>query len=127
MYKYQEETIKQLKNAIDNIEEKTEEYYRVKIGTVIDNDTFEAHHLTIFAEINGQSYFTEVDANYNDIHRSCHLESYNRIHFDKDIFLKLNQLIDQIFKENKERKEFHERLNLELKGLNKILNLKKEE
>ena len=125
-YKYQLETIEELKKAINKIEDLTEEHHRIEIATVIDNNSFEQNNETIFAEINGLSYFTkQSDLDYmmcKDIYRKCEPQYYSRIHFKKNIFLELNNLIDKIIKDNKKRENFHKILNYELKALNETLN-----
>ena len=49
------------------------------------------------------------------------IDFFSWIRFDDDIFLKINNVIDKILDDNKEREEFHEKLNQELKALNKSL------
>ena len=110
MYQYQEEVIDNINDAIDTIEEMTEEHYRVHIG-------YRNENIPIFVEVNGDFRFTqqtEKDEYYEHYSR-CELYNHNRIK------LEFNKLIDKIIKDNKKRKQFYEQLNVELKALNKSL------
>lgn len=118
MYQYQEEVIDNINDAIDTIEEMTEEHYRIHIGYRNDEQ-----NIPIFVEINGDFRFTQQTQNdeYYEHYSKCELYNHNRIKLFKDIFLRLNKLIDKIIKDNKQRKQFYEQLNAELKALNKSL------
>ena len=125
VYKYQKETINELKKVVGNLNEKTNEHYRVQIGTTLEDNGFEIEIVPIFLEINGKSNFTkqnEEERFYGNIYRECNLENLKKIYFIKNVFLKLNTLLDKIIKDNKKREEFHEKLNIELKALNNTLN-----
>ena len=121
MYQYQEEVIDNINDAIDTIEQMTEEHYRVHIG--YRNDELNEQNIPIFVEINGDFRFTQQTQNdeYYEHYSKCELYNHNRIKLFKDIFLRLNKLIDKIIKDNKQRKQFYEQLNAELKALNKSL------
>lgn len=116
MYKYQEKVIDNINDAIDTMEQMTEEHYRIHIGYRNDN-------IPIFVEINGNFRFTQQTQKdeYYEHYSKCELYNHNRIELFEDIFLQLNKLIDKIIKDNKQRKQFYEQLNLELKALNKSL------
>ena len=60
MYKYQEETIDNIDDAIEKIEKMTEEHYRIHIGFRHTHD-FEDENIPIFVEINGQHRFTQQE------------------------------------------------------------------
>lgn len=122
MYKYQEEVIENIDDAVYKMEEMTEEHYRVQIGFRHTN-RFDEENIPIFVEINGNFRFTQqtnIDATY-DGYSKCEIYNFNRIELYNDIFLDLNKLLDKIIKDNKKRKQFYEKLNTELKAFNKIL------
>lgn len=121
MYQYQEEVIDNINDAIDTMEQMTEEHYRVHIG--YRNDKLNEQNIPIFVEINGDFRFTQQTQNdeYYEHYSKCELYNYNRIELFEDIFLEFNKLIDKIIKDNKQRKQFYEQLNAELKALNKSL------
>lgn len=123
MYKYQEETIENIDDAVHKIEEMTEEHYRMQIGFRHTNEMDE-ENIPIFVEVNGDSRFTQqtlLDACYDNCFSRCDLYNYNRIELFKDVFLDLNKLLDKVIKDNKKRKKFYEQLNNELKAFNKSL------
>lgn len=121
MYQYQEEAIDNINDAIDTIEQMTEEHYRVHIG--YRNDKLSEQNIPIFVEVNGDFRFTQQTQNdeYYEHYSKCELYNHNRIELFEDIFLELNKLIDKIIKDNKQRKQFYEQLNIELKAFNKSL------
>lgn len=139
LYKYQIECLKELDKIVDQLETKTKENYLIKIGEY-------KHHFH-----NGQCWTTDVGSiflNINGLFWNYHSQENNfildndlyenyegvniedlfrwdiKIKLDKNVFLKINETIDKIFNDNKKREEFHERLNKELKALNKILTIK---
>lgn len=122
MYKYQEETIDNIDDAIEKIEKMTEEHYRIHIGFRHTHD-FEDENIPIFVEINGQHRFTQQTRNDEcfDHYSNCPIYSLNRIQINKEIFLDLNKLLDKIIKDNKQREKFYSKLNEELKSFNKAL------
>ena len=121
MYQYQEEVINNIDDAIDTIEQMTEEHYRVHIG--YRNDKLNEQNIPIFVEVNGDFRFTQQTQNDEcyEHYSKCELYNHNRIELFEDIFLELNKLIDKIIKDNKQRKQFYEQLNVELQALNKSL------
>lgn len=122
VYKYQEEVLKEVDDAMDKIEKMTEEHYRIHIGFRHTNE-FDQENIPIYAEINGNNRWTEqtiLDEQFDSYSR-CPILDHNRVEIKNDIFLEINKLIDKIIKDNKERKEFYEKLNIELKALNKTL------
>ena len=123
VYKYQEKTIKELIEIINKLEEKTDEHYRREIGITYEDNGFEIEIVPIFLEVNGTYYFTKQNSKeyFHEVYRKCDIEYLDRVKFKKDLFLQLNNLLDDIIKDNKERKEFHDILNRELEILNKSL------
>lgn len=122
MYKYQEEVITEIDDAIDKIENMTEEHYRIHIGFRHTHE-FENENIPIYVEVNGISRFTQrtlMDDAYDSYSR-CEIYNHNRVELFNDIFLDINKLIDRVIKDNKQREAFYENLNIELKGLNKAL------
>lgn len=122
MYKYQEEIIEQLEDAIEKLETMTEEHYRLHIGFRHTNN-FDEENIPIYVEINGSSIFTQQtnQDQYYDFYSRCDIYNYNRIELFQDIFLNINNLIDKIIKDNKKREKFYNKLNIELQALNKSL------
>ena len=124
VYKYQEKVIEEISDAIDTIEEMTEEHYRIQIGYRHTNK-FNQENIPIFLEINGDSQFTQqtnMDSQY-DYYSRCPLLNYNRIELFNDIFLDLNKLIDKIIADNKKRETFYNVLNNQLQALNESLKV----
>ena len=100
----------------------TEEHYRLKIGYIHTNNIDEAN-IPIFIEINGDYKFSKqnlMDMQYNH-HSKCDIYSKDRIELFDDIFLKIVQIIDTIIQDNKKRKKFYQKLELQLKALNTTL------
>ena len=122
MYKYQEEVIDNIDSAIDTMEQMTEANYRVHIG--YRNDNLNEQNIQIFVEVNGNFRFTQQTRNdeYYEHYSKCELYNHNRIELFEDIFLELNKLIDKIIKDNEQRKQFYEQLNVDLKALHKSLS-----
>lgn len=123
VYKYQEKTIEQMEEAIEQIEKITKEHYRLHIGYRHTNN-FDEENIPIFLEINGRSNFTQqtnMDSMYDNCYSACNLYYFNRVELFKDVFLDINKLIERVIKDNKKREEFHEELNKELKALNVTL------
>ena len=122
MYKYQEEVIENIEDAVSKMEEMTEEHYRLHIGYRHTNN-FDEENIPIFVEINGDFRFTQqtnMDTCY-DNYSKCEIYNFNRVELFNDIFLDLNKLLDKIIKDNKTREQFYEKLNTELKAFNKSL------
>ena len=121
MYQYQEKVIDNIDDAIDTMEQMTEEHYRVHIG--YRNDELGEQNIPIFVEINGNFRFTQQTQKdeYYEHYSKCELYNHNRIELFEDIFLEFNKLIDKIIKDNEQRKQFYEQLNAELNALNKSL------
>ena len=122
MYKYQEEVVENIDDAVYKIEQMTEEHYRVHIGFRETND-WDEPNIPIFVEVNGNFRFTQrtnMDECY-DHYSKCELYNHNRIKLLEDVFLELNKLLDKVIQDNKKREQFYEQLNIELKAFNKSL------
>ena len=127
VYEYQKETIQYLTEFVEKMEEKTESKMSLKIGsaraeTYVGNG-YETIHGDLYLTIHNGNTFRLIDDNgfakYIDDFDVFDDDDY--IRFDSNLFLKLNELVDTIYKNNHERKKFYEKLNMELKELNKSL------
>lgn len=123
MYKYQEEIIDNIDDAVYKIEQMTEEHYSIHIGYRHTND-FEQENIPIFVEVNGDIRFTQqtIEDEMYDCKSRCEIGNYNRIEIFEDIFLDLNKLIDKVLKENKKREEYYEKLGAKLEAINETLD-----
>lgn len=126
MFKYQKETIKEIIKVAENLEKITDKKYRIKIGYIRDfrwiegwNGGWKEYSGDLYLRLNSTRFGVEDD------YDSFYVEEFNiidedaYIKIDKNIFLNLNNWIEKVFKEEKKRKEFHEKLNKELKCINK--------
>lgn len=123
MYKYQEEIINNIDDAVYKIEQMTEEHYVIHIGYRHTTD-MEKENIPIFVEINGDNRFSQetiVDEMY-DCKSRCEIGNYNRIEIFEDVFLDLNKLIDKVLKDNKKREEYYEKLGAKLEAINETLD-----
>jgi len=127
MYKYQKETLQYLDEVCERLEQLTDNRMSLKIGTI--RDEFYSQYAGRYIEKSGdllirlnfdERFALEKDDEYCSVFETFDICD-GRIRLDKDIFLKLNEWIEKIYKEKHELEEFHERLNLELKALNKVL------
>lgn len=124
MHKYQEETLAQLEESKERLEKLTNDKMSIKIGIIRGE----------YLNTSGTGYYEETRDLYfciNDSHGvfktvgdigcSYGIDDDDFIKLDSNIFIKLNKFIDKIYKNKKEREEFHEKLNRELEALNKSL------
>ena len=124
MYKYQKESIEYLNEVAERLEKLTEDKMSLKIG--FGKDEFLNSHGTGYFKDSGYFYLL---VNHDDRFELSGDDSYYfdypsdemYIKFDKNIFLKLNDFIEKIYTEKREREAFHERLNKELEALTKSL------
>lgn len=124
MYKYQEETLVHLEESKEKLEKLTDSKMSLKIG-IIRGEYLNTSG-TRYCEETRDLYFCINDSNgvfqtVGDIGCSYGINDDDFVRLDSDIFIKLNKFIDKIYKNKKEREEFHERLNRELEALNKSL------
>ena len=122
MYKYQEETLAYLEKSKEKLEKLTNSKMSLKIGTIRG----EYLNASGYYEETRDLYFCINDSNgvfqtVGDAGCSYGVNDDDFLRLDKDIFLKLNKFIDKIYRNKKEREEFHEKLNRELEALNKSL------
>lgn len=127
VYKYQIETIEYLRNVVGKLENLTEDKMSLKIGYArgeflnSSGTSYYLHSGDLYLQINYDDCFKIVDDFRTEYFNNVREDSAKYIRFDSDIFLKLNEWIDKIYSDKKEREEFYERLNQELKALNKSL------
>lgn len=124
MYKYQEALLEEILKSLKMIEDMTDERYSVYLGEEQDPEAERMGYPTsIYAEVNGREYFSMIE----DVWYTPSELTHKNVKFSKDIFLGFNKLIDTILKDNKERKEFTEKLVNEMKAFNKALKDTQEE
>ena len=124
MYKYQEETLTYLEESKERLEKLTNSKMSLKIG-IIRGEYLNASGTRYYEETrdlyfcinNSDGVFMTV----GDMGNSFEINDDDFIKLDSNIFIKLNEFIDKIYKNKKEREEFHEKLNRELEALNKSL------
>lgn len=124
MYKYQEETLAHLEESKERLEKLTNSKMSLRIG-IVRGEYLNANGTRYYEEAR-DLYFCINDSNgvfktVGDIGRSYGINDDDFVRLDSNIFIKLNEFIDKIYKDKKEREEFHERLNRELEALNKSL------
>lgn len=124
MYKYQEETLAHLEESKERLEKLTNSKMSLRIG-IIRGEYLNASGTRYYEEAR-DLYFCINDSNgvfktVGDIGCSYGIDGDDFVRLDSNIFIKLNEFIDKIYKDKKEREEFHERLNRELEALNKSL------
>lgn len=133
IYKYQKEMLKEIKNAVTKIEQKTNERYKICIGQAdITKTEYGAFRNTehqfdgeLYLLINYSSSFevSESVLGIRDGITFSDIDFFNWIKIDKNIFLKLNQLIDKVSKDNTEREQFYNELNMQLKAYNQAMEV----
>lgn len=124
MYKYQEETLAHLEESKEKLEKLTNSKMSLRIG-IVRGEYLNASGTRYYEEAR-DLYFCINDSNgvfktVGDIECSYGIDDDDFVRLDSNIFIKLNEFIDKIYKDKKEREEFHERLNRELEALNKSL------
>ena len=131
MYKYQQETINAIIETAENMENVTDEQKTIKIGFIRDkrwidgwNGGWKTYTGDLYVAINKTYRFYVKDEFDNFFFEKMDIideDAY--ISIEQNIFLKLNKWIDNIYKNERQRKAFHEELNLQLNALNKSLEL----
>ena len=130
VYKYQKETLEYLEETREKLEELTDARMTLKIGTIRDS----------FITMSGTKYYEEtrdlffcinpeesyIDKTFMSVGETSINKDYGVsdeafVRLDSNLFLKLNDFIDKIYKNKHEREAFHEQLNKELEALNKSL------
>lgn len=123
MYKYQEETLEYLTETRTRLEKLTDSKMTLKIGLV--RDEYLNSRGTEYYEDTRDLYlclnYGETFMTVGDYHTDYGVSRDAVVRLNNNLFLKLNNFIDKIYKNKKEREEFHDRLNLELQSLNKSL------
>ena len=124
MYKYQYEILNELEKTFEILETKTEDRMSFKIGFFRDE----------IINLNGTAYVEKkgdlfIRLNYEDRYLFVHDYSTELpsicetayLSIDKNIFLKLNKFVEDIYTSNRQKKEFAFNLKKELEALNKAL------
>ena len=126
MFKYQTRTIDEIKKVGENLEKITDKRKRFCIGYIRENiwDGNEWRTISgdLFIRINSKYRFGIEDKNELSsfyIEETDFIDDNAYLDINKNIFLKLNDWISNIFEDERKRKKFHENLNKELKALNK--------
>lgn len=124
MYKYQEETLEYLEESKERLEKLTNSKMSLKIGTI--RGEYLNRSGTRYNEETRDLYFCINNSNgafvtVGSMGYSYEINDDDFVKLDSNIFIKLNEFIDKIYKNKKEREEFHEKLNRELEALNKSL------
>jgi hypothetical protein len=133
VYKYQEKTIEEIEKAAKNIEKITDDRFNIKIGTFrgyIDHGDgwirrWKFHKGDLYVRINFSDRFKikeKDDFGLDELGNVYINDEWNdkaKIDINENVFLKFNEVIDKVYKDNKERKAFYEKLNKELEALNK--------
>ncbi len=133
VYKYQEKTIEEIEKAAKNIEKITDDRFNIKIGTFrgyIDHGDgwirrWKFHKGDLYVRINFSDRFKikeKDDFGLDELGNVYINDEWNdkaKIDINENVFVKFNEVIDKVYKDNKERKAFYEKLNKELEALNK--------
>lgn len=126
MFKYQKETLENLEICVNKLENITDRVYKMKIGTYKDSfwngSEWIPYNEDLYLYINKNSNFVVLDK-WNNIKLDT-FTAYTlngTLKLDKDIYLKLNKLIDRIYNDIKEDKEKHAVLNQKLELILKNL------
>lgn len=129
VYKYQLEILEQLENVRENLEPLTEDRMSLKIGQIRDEwlnssgTNYYEETRDLYLCLNHENgYVVTTFKSVGEVRSNYGIDEKNAtIWFNKDLFLKINEWIDTIYKNKREREQFHEKLNTELKALNKAL------
>lgn len=131
VYKYQKETFAHLEETRKRLEKLTDARKSLKIGII--RDEFLNNNGTAYYEDTRDLYFCLNHENgivvttFKTISDDGYASSYGInmdtafVRLDTNLFLKLNDFIDNIYKHKQEREEFHEKLNKELIAINNSL------
>ena len=128
MFKYQTRTIDEIKKVAENLEKITDKRKRICIGyireTVWNGNEWRSISGDLFIRLNSKYRFGIEDENdFSSFYivETDFIDNDAYLDINKNIFLKLNDWISNIFEDERKRKQFHEKLNEELKALNKSL------
>lgn len=127
MYKYQMETINQIKDCAEKLEKITQEKYSLTIGTITDefwngtNWTTKEGDLQLLLNHENNRFCIIGDFGL-EIATLVDIDDGAKINLEQNVFLKLNNLVDKVYNDNTKRKQFHESLNKQLESLNNILD-----
>lgn len=132
MYKYVRENLEYIENVVDSLNNITEERIEVKIGYIRGYETLNIQG-TAYIRKNGDLYLrlNRSPAFYMKANDGYYNEAISipgmgdaYVKLDENVFDKITKLIEKVYKDNRERKAFHEELNKQLKALTKTLEVK---
>ena len=132
MYKYVRENLEYIENVVDSLNNITEERIEVKIGYIRGYETLNIQGTAyirkngdLYLRLNRSSafYMKANDGYYNETMSVASMDDAY-VKLDENVFDKITKLIEKVYKDNRERKAFHEELNKQLKALTKILEVK---
>ena len=140
VYKYQEKTIEEIEKAATTIENLTDDRFDIKIGSFrgyIDHGDgwirrWKFHKGDLYVRVNFDDRFKikeQDDFGLNELGNvyinNGDWSNKAKITIDENIFLKFNEIIGKVYKDNREREAFYTKLNKELEILNKTLEAEK--
>ena len=132
MYKYVRENLEYIENVVDSLNNITEERIEVKIGYIRGYETLNIQGTAyirkngdLYLRLNRSSafYIKANDGYYNETMSVASMDDAY-VKLDENVFDKITKLIEKVYKDNRERKAFHEELNKQLKALTKTLEVK---
>ena len=132
MYKYVRENLEYIENVVDSLNNITEERIEVKIGYIRGYETLNIQGTAyirkngdLYLRLNRSSafYMKANDGYYNETMSVASMDDAY-VKLDENVFDKITKLIEKVYKDNRERKAFHEELNKQLKALTKTLEVK---
>ena len=133
MYKYVRENLEYIEDVVDSLNNITEERIEVKIGYIRGYETLNIQGTAyihksgdLYLRLNRSSAFY-MKANDGYCNETMSVPSMDDayVKLDENVFDKITKLIEKVYKDNRERKAFHEELNKQLKALTKTLEVKK--
>lgn len=133
VYKYVEKNLRHIENMVKQLNEITEERIKIKIGYIKGISVLNARGTAyiyksgdLYVRLNRNSPFLMkyYDVDYEELNTKQIVNDNAYVKLDEDVFDKLNDLITKVYKDNRERKAFHEELEKQLKALTKTLEVK---
>ena len=134
VYKYVEKNLRHIENMVKQLNEITEERIKIKIGYIRGISVLNARGTAyiyksgdLYVRLNRNSPFLMkyYDVDYEELNTKQIVNDNAYVKLDEDVFDKLNDLITKVYKDNRERKAFHEELEKQLQAINKTLENQK--
>lgn len=125
MFKYQIETMEQMYDMCEKLENVTDKRIKLKIGWCRGsflNTRYEwvEKKGDLYIALNRSRVLLIDDFGFI-LEEMDKLDEDMYVKLDKDVWLKINEWIDNIYEDNRARRLFHEELNVQLEALNKAL------